>query len=115
MPRYGARTDANHAFIAGGLRALGCGVESLATLGKGRPDLLVAVSKTRTIVREVKRTIAAAKRDARAVSEVALNPDQIKWHEAWPGDVGVWRTLDEAIADCFPAGLSRAQQQALAR
>lgn len=114
--RYAARIDTNQSFIVGGLRALGVGVEpGMSRLGKGRADLLVAVHKNRTFVREIKRTVEQAKKEKRSVKEVALNDDQKKWHAAWPGDVAVWRTLDDAIADCFPGGLDDDQKRALSR
>ena len=41
--RRAARVDSNHIEIVKAFRKLGCSVLSLASLGKGVPDLLVAV------------------------------------------------------------------------
>lgn len=42
MARYRARVDANHGDIVTALRSVGAGVQSLASVGDGCPDLLVA-------------------------------------------------------------------------
>ena len=42
MARYRARVDANHGDIVTALRSVGTGVQSLASVGDGCPDLLVA-------------------------------------------------------------------------
>lgn len=42
MARYRARTDGNHSDVVQALRAVGAKVQSLAAVGDGCPDLLVA-------------------------------------------------------------------------
>ena len=42
MARYRAKVDANHGDIVTALRSVGAGVQSLAMVGDGCPDLLVA-------------------------------------------------------------------------
>ena len=42
MTRYNAKTDANHTDVVTALRSVGAGVQSLAMVGDGCPDLLVA-------------------------------------------------------------------------
>jgi hypothetical protein len=42
MTRYRAKVDANHTDIVTALRSVGAGVQSLAMVGDGCPDLLVA-------------------------------------------------------------------------
>lgn len=49
------RVDQNQAEIVAALRKIGCRVLSLAPLGKGAPDLLVASPKRRLCLLEVKR------------------------------------------------------------
>jgi hypothetical protein len=42
MARYRAKIDANHTDVVNALRNVGAGVQSLAGVGDGCPDLLVA-------------------------------------------------------------------------
>lgn len=42
MARYRAKVDANHTDVVSALRAVGAQVQSLAMVGDGCPDLLVA-------------------------------------------------------------------------
>jgi hypothetical protein len=42
MARYRAKIDANHGDVVTALRSVGAGVQSLAMVGDGCPDLLVA-------------------------------------------------------------------------
>ena len=42
MARYRAKVDANHTDVVTALRSVGAGVQSLAMVGDGCPDLLVA-------------------------------------------------------------------------
>lgn len=42
MARYKAKVDANHGDVVTALRGVGAGVQSLAGVGDGCPDLLVA-------------------------------------------------------------------------
>ena len=42
MGKYNAKTDANHTDVVTALRSVGAGVQSLAMVGDGCPDLLVA-------------------------------------------------------------------------
>ena len=80
-----ARIDRNHAEIVAALRQIGCSVQSLASLGRGCPDLLVG-SHGRNVLLEVK----ADKGLLRAVQAV--------WRSNWRGNIAVVRTVDEAIA-----------------
>jgi len=59
-------------------------VLSLATLGNGAPDLLVAF-RGRLFLLEVK------------MPGGTLTPDQVRFHADWP-DVQVVRSVDEALA-----------------
>ena len=89
MHRYG-RIDSNHAEIAQALRAIGCSVMSLASLGNGCPDLLVGIFK-RNLLLEVKD-------GDKSPSEQRLTVMEREWHETWKGQVVVVHNVDEAIA-----------------
>ena len=72
-----ARIDANHEQIVSALRSAGASVQSLASVGKGVPDLLVGF-QGKTLLMEVK--------DGRKTpSERRLTEDQVRWHGAWNG------------------------------
>ena len=70
--RLKARTDSNHAEIVTALRAVGCFVQSLASIGKGAPDLLV-IHRGAVHVLEVKD-------GAKPASGRKLTKDEAKWH-----------------------------------
>lgn len=76
--------DNNHAEIVAALRKAGCSVESLASLGKGRPDLLVGVNG-RNVLLEVKATKGSS------------TSDQITWGASWKGQAAIVRSAEEAI------------------
>ncbi len=79
-----AKIDANQPEIVEALRSVGCTVQSLATIGKGCPDLLVAKDgKTWTI--EVKGP------------KGTLTPDQVEWIKNWNGVVHIVRSVDDAL------------------
>ena len=81
--RY-ARTDANHSQIVDCLRKCGASVQSLASIGKGCPDLLVA-KDGETWVIEVKGKTGQ------------LTPDQVEWISKWRGPVHIVRTEDDVL------------------
>jgi Holliday junction resolvase len=72
-----AKVDANQEQVVSALRAAGATVQSLASVGKGVPDLLVG-HKGHTILMEVKD-------GQKAPSARRLTEDQLKWHGAWNG------------------------------
>jgi len=82
--RQAARIDANHVEIVQALRQAGAGVLSLAQLGKGAPDLLVA-SQGRLHLIEIKH------------GRGKLNHDQFLWQRAWPAPVHTVRSPEEAL------------------
>lgn len=82
MPK---RVDANQKDIVNALRQIGCSVQSLHTVGKGCPDLLVGYKDMNLLI-EVK------------VGDAKLNELEQKWHEGWAGDVVIANSPDEAIA-----------------
>lgn len=72
-----ARTDANHEAVVKALREAGASVQSLASVGKGVPDLLVGF-KSQTLLMEVKDS-------AKPASKRRLTEDQLRWHGSWRG------------------------------
>ncbi len=81
--RYG-KVDHNQAAIVEALRKAGISVQSMASLGRGVPDLLCADDKQVWLV-EVKGP------------KGKLRPEQIEWIAAWRGAVHVIRTPEEAL------------------
>jgi Holliday junction resolvase len=76
--------DANQEQIVSALRAAGAGVQSLAAIGKGCPDLLASFRGDMWLM-EVKR------------GKKEPNELQKKWHEAWKADVHVVRGAEDAL------------------
>ncbi len=72
-----AKIDANQNAIVDALRKAGATVQSLASVGKGVPDLLVGI-RGRTALLECKD-------GAKPPSARKLTPDQLTWHAAWQG------------------------------
>lgn len=94
MPRA-ARTDSNHTDVVKALRKAGCRVQSLASVGKGVPDLLVGSPTGRLVLLEVKD-------GAKVPSARKRTPDQVTWHEAWSAcPVFVVLSPEEAVRCCL--------------
>lgn len=83
MP-YARRTDSNQDEIVAALRRMGCSVQSLASVGRGCPDLLVGYSG-RNILLEVK------------APKGQPTSDQVTWGAQWSGQMGIVRTVEDAI------------------
>lgn len=97
--KYGARVDANQAKLVAALRAIGCFVQSLASVGGGVPDLLVGY-RGRWLLLEVKD-------GSKPPSAQRLTPDEAVWHAraARCAPVHVVKTVEEAVAlVSMPAG-----------
>lgn len=79
------RTDANHNEIVKALRAVGCSVQSLATVGHGCPDLLVGRAGNIWLM-EIKS------------GEGKLTASERDWIANWTGPT-VWivRAVNEAL------------------
>lgn len=88
--RRRARVDRNHSEIVNALERCGCSVQSLASLGRGCPDLLVgsrgADGESRNLLIEVK------------APKGTPTPDQIEWASGWRGQMAIVRSVEEAIA-----------------
>lgn len=93
--RRAAKVDATQQAIVSALRAAGCAVLSLAAVGGGCPDVLVA-RRGWTWLMEVKRP--PGKRGGTSDNGQRLSELQAAWHARWPAPVHVVRTADEALA-----------------
>lgn len=82
--RRAAKVDANQEQIVSALRAAGISVVSLASLGRGVPDILAAKEGEAWLI-EIKGP------------KGTLTPDQMAWISNWRGVVHVIRTPDEAL------------------
>ncbi len=88
--RRAAKIDANQTEIVKALHQVGASVQSLASTGKGCPDLLVGFRGVNWLL-EIKdgQKVKSARR---------LTPDQIEWHESWRGRVYIVESVDQAIS-----------------
>jgi Holliday junction resolvase len=73
--RRRARVDRNHTAIVEALRKAGAQVQSLAAIGDGCPDLLVA--------KHGKVWLVEVKDGAQPPSKRQLTADEVRWHAAW--------------------------------
>jgi hypothetical protein len=86
-----AKVDANQAAVVAALRAAGCKVQSLASVGDGVPDLLVGLPNRRLVLVEIKD-------GDKPPSKRRLTPDQVKWHQEWAGwPVYIVNSADEVL------------------
>lgn len=83
------KIDANHPQIVQALRDAGAGVESLASIGGGCPDLLVAFNG-KLYLMEVKTLRGRLTRAQRAWFA--------EWYDAGHGTVYIVRTVEQALA-----------------
>ena len=88
--RTAAKVDKNQAEVVAALRKVGASVQSLASIGKGCPDLLVGYHGNLYLM-EIKD-------GSKMPSQQLLTDDQKKWHEAWTGSpVYVVRSIEQAL------------------
>jgi len=87
--RRAAKVDANQTEIVKALRQVGASVQSLASTGKGVPDLLVGF-RGKNLLLEVKD-------GGKVKSDRKLTPDQVAWHQGWRGHVAVVESVEQAI------------------
>lgn len=87
--RLKARIDANHGEIVKALRQAGCSVQSLAQLGKGVPDLLVA--------RNGKMWLMEVKDGSKPPSQRIRTNDEKEWMLHWNAPVYLVNSVDEAL------------------
>jgi hypothetical protein len=82
------RVDGNHADIMTTFRALGCSVQSIASVGKGCPDLLVGRDGW-TVPVEVKD-------GAKPPSARKLTEDEEIWRANWKGSYALIESPEQA-------------------
>jgi hypothetical protein len=89
--RRRAKVDANQGTIVRVLRQVGADVQSIATVGDGVPDLLVAYRGV-WYVGEVKD-------GEKVASAQQLTPDEMEWHSRFGRNatIHVWRSADDAL------------------
>lgn len=80
--RQAARRDSNEPEIIQALRSVGATVQAISI--KGCPDLLIGYRGLNFLL-EVK------------VAKGKLTDDETAWHNAWQGQVGIVRSVDEAL------------------
>lgn len=85
------KVDANQKAIVEALRSVGAQVQSVATVGKGCPDVIVAFRGA--------WFVAEIKDGSKPASAQRLTPDEVEWHAAFSqqAPVHVWRDADEAL------------------
>lgn len=88
--RRAARTDDNQAEIVAALRAVGASVQSLASVGRGVPDLLVGFQH--------KNQLMEVKDGNKSPSRQLLTTDELLWHNSWNGKVVIVTNIKEALA-----------------
>jgi len=85
-----AKVDANQSEIVSALRAIGCTVQHLHSVGKGCPDLLVGYRGVNMLM-EIKD-------GNKPPSARLLTADQIDWHGNWRGQVVTVSSAIEALS-----------------
>lgn len=87
--RRAARVDDNQAEIVKTLRYVGCSVTSLASIGRGCPDIVVGYNGVNYLM-EIKD-------GSKPPSKRKLTPDEQTWHEEWRGQVAVVESVQDAF------------------
>lgn len=89
--RRAAKIDANQPAIVKALRSAGARVQSLASVGKGCPDLLVGFGG--------KNLLLEVKDGAKPPSARKLTPLEVEWHSQWTGfgQVAVVESPEQAV------------------
>jgi soluble P-type ATPase len=78
------RLDRNHAEIVSDLRTAGASVQSLANIGDGCPDILVARAGAMYLM-EIKD------------GNKQLTAQEVRWHQSWQAPVFVVHSSEEAL------------------
>lgn len=87
--RLRAKIDHNQNTIVQQLRQVGATVQSLSTIGKGCPDILVGFRGNNFLL-EIKNP-------EQAMSARKLTPDEEKFFETWEGQKAIIETIDQAL------------------
>ena len=85
-----AKVDANQAEIVKALRAVGCSVQILSSVGKGCPDILIGYRG--------KNLLFELKDGRKPKSAQKLTDDQVVWHSIWNGSVHVVNSVEDALS-----------------
>ena len=83
------RLDRNHKEIVEGLRNCGCSVQSLAAIGGGCPDILVA--------RNGRMWLFELKDGKKIPSKRKLTEQQVEWKVRWHAAVHTVESLERAL------------------
>ena len=83
------RVDENQTAITKTLRKAGASVQSLASVGKGCPDLLVGYGGDNYLL-EIKNP-------DKPIKDRALTEDQVVWHSTWNGIINIVETAEQAL------------------
>lgn len=85
------RIDDNQNEIVKGLRRIGAEVQSIASVGRGCPDTLIAFRGA--------WYVAEIKDGAKPPSQRKLTDKEIDWHKKFTphAPVHIWRSLDDAL------------------
>lgn len=83
------RLDDNQGEIVAALRAIGCTVQSLASVGNGCPDMLAA--------RNGKNYLLEIKDGSKPPSAQRLTPQEEIWMQNWKAPVAVVHDVAEAM------------------
>lgn len=101
--RRAAKVDVNQAEIVAALRDVGATVTSLATVGKGCPDLVVGF-RGRNYLLEVKPPGGVRG----GLSRQTLTEAEREWHRTWRGHRAIVTSIDQAL---YAIGAARKQGQ----
>lgn len=88
MRKYG-KVDSNHNDIVNALRVLGCSVQSLASVGSGCPDLVVARNNC--------IWLCEVKDGSKPPSQRKLTTDEQRWHDRWKSEVHILYCVEDAV------------------
>lgn len=89
-----AKVDANQVEIVKALRQVGCSVVSLASVGKGVPDLLVSSPSGFLFLMEIKD-------GNKPPSARKLTKDQVEFHAKWNSEIAIVLNAEQAIRVAF--------------
>lgn len=89
MRKY-AKVDSNQSQIVEAFRSMGCAVQSIATVGNGVPDLLVA--------RRGNLVLVEVKDGKKPPSHRRLTEDEQRWQKNWKSPVYLVQSVDDAAS-----------------
>lgn len=91
--KFKAKVDANQPLIVAAFRRMGCSVAHIHTVGKGVPDIIIAMKcKTGTVCKLVEIKDGDKVKSARK-----LTYHEQVFHEYWQDDIPIIKSVDDAI------------------